>query len=370
MKLTTNKAEKMLGKVSQTIPPVPRRWGVGNWQLWIGIIFSLGFLFLALRSVDLKETAIALSRVNALILGAAVASYVLSAAVKAIRWQLLLAPRKAPSFGRAFSIMSVGVMVNAFLPARLGDFTRAYLMGEAEADSKVYVLGTVAVEKVADLLFLLLSVMVLLSHTCPGGRCQGMALPEWLIVPARGTALLIAVLLPCFILLTWQRDFFLRMVEWASRFVPSGWREWLLRQTRYGLASLEVVRRPRLLIGLFGWSLIVLILSILTNYLVFMSLELALPVWASLLLLVVLQVGAAVPSSPGRIGVFQYLVILALSIFAVDKNVALGYSIVLYLVIYVPIVLIGGYCLWREKITWQKLAEAAAVLNRLGSRTR
>jgi len=86
--------------------------------------------------------------------------------------------------------------------------------------------------------------------------------------------------------------------------------------------------------------------------------------------LVVLQVGMAVPSSPGRIGVFQYLVILALSIFAVDKNVALGYSVVLYLVIYVPMVLIGGYCLWREKVTWQKLAEASAMLNRLGNRTR
>ena len=79
--------------------------------------------------------------------------------------------------------MSVGMMMNSFLPARLGDFTRAYLIGEAESDSKVYVLGTVAVEKVADLLFLLLSLMVLLSQ---------MALPEWLSGSARGMALMLA----------------------------------------------------------------------------------------------------------------------------------------------------------------------------------
>jgi uncharacterized membrane protein YbhN (UPF0104 family) len=283
---------------------------------------------------------------------------VFSTAAKAIRWQLLLAVRKAPSFGRAFSVLSVGLMVNTFLPARLGEFARAYLMGEAEADSKVYVLGTVAVEKVADLLFLLLTLMVLLSHTCPGGRCQGMALPDWLAGPARGTALVLAVLLPCFVLLVWQRDFILRMVERTSRFVPPAWREWLLRQTRYGLASLDVVRRPRLLIGLLGWSLIIWILNALTNYLVFLALELVMPVWASLLLLVVLQVGTAVPSSPGRIGVFQYLVILTLSNFAMDKNVALGYSVVLYLVIYVPIALLGIWGLWHEKITWGKLTEA------------
>jgi hypothetical protein len=361
MKLTPGTREKALGKEPRAVPSAPRRWGLRNWQLWTGVVFSLGFLVLALRDVDLRETANALHRVNVLMLGAAVASYVLSAAAKAIRWKLLLAARKAPFFGRVFSVMSVGVMVNAFLPARLGEFARAYLMGEAEADSKVYVLGTIAVEKVADLLFLLLSLMLLLSR---------MALPEWLAGSARGMALTLAILVPCFVLLAWQSNFILRMVEQASHFVPSAKREWLVLQIHYGLASLDVVRRPRLLTGLFGWSLIVWILSALTNYLVFLALKLALPVWASLLLLVVLQVGTAVPSSPGRIGVFQYLAILTLSIFAVNKDVALGYSIVLYLVVYVPIALIGGYCLWREKITWQKLTEAAAMLNHLGGRTR
>lgn len=348
MKLTPGTGEKTPGKEPRAVPSAPQRWGKGNWQLWIGVVFSLGFLVLALRNVDLTETANALRRVNVLILSAAVASYVFSAAAKAIRWQLLLAVRKAPSFGRAFSVLSVGLMVNTFLPARLGEFARAYLMGEAEADSKVYVLGTVAVEKVADLLFLLLLLAALLSQ---------MALPEWLAGPARGTALVIAILVPCFVLLAWQSDFILRMVEQTSRFVPSAKREWLARQTHYGLASLDVVRRPRLLIGLLGWSLIVWILSALTNFLVFLALELTMPAWASLLLLVVLQVGTAVPSSLGRIGVFQYLVILTLSIFAVDKNVALGYSVVLYLVIYVPIALLGVWGLWHEKITWGKLTE-------------
>jgi uncharacterized protein (TIRG00374 family) len=359
MNLVPGMDEKSPGKEPHATPSALRRWGLGSWQLWIGVVFSLGFIWLTLRGVDLKETVNALRWVNVPILIVAVASYVLSAAVDAIRWQLLLAARKPPSFGRAFSVLSVGVMVNAFLPARLGDFARAYLMGEAEADSKVFVLGTVAVEKVADLLFLLLSLIVLLSQV---------TLPQWLADSARGMALFLAILVPCFILLAWQRDFILRMVERTSRFIPSEWREWLVRQTRYGLTSLNVVRSPRLLAGLFGCSLIGWILSACTNYLVLLAMGLVLPFWASLLLLVVLQVGTNVPSSPGRIGVFQYLVILTLSILFVDKGVALGYSIVLYLVIYVPIVLIGGYCFWREKITWQKLAEAAVMLNRLGSR--
>jgi hypothetical protein len=49
----------------------------------------------------------------------------------------------------------------------------------------------------------------------------------------------------------------------------------------------------------------------------------------------------------------------------VDKNVSLGYGVLLYLVIYVPNALLGIYCLWREKITWHTLEKAAAALKLL-----
>ena len=354
MKLVPGPGERMSGIDAHSGSSVFRRWILRRWQWWIGILFSFVFLILALRGVNIGETINTLNRVNVFLLGAAVISFMLSAAAKAIRWQLLLSLRKAPTFSKAFSILSVGLMMNAFLPTRLGEFSRAYLMGEAESDSKVYVFGTIAIEKASDLLSLLALLAVLLLQ---------MTLPEWLAVPARSTALVITILVPCFIFLIWQRDFVLRIVEWISHSFPLRWREWLLRQTRYGLASLEVIRRPRMLIGIFGWSLIVWMISALTNYLVFMALKLTVPFLASLLLLAVLQVGTAVPSSPGSVGVFQYLVILTLSIFSIDKNVALGYSIVLYLVIFVPIALLGIWGLWQEKITWNKITEAAVRIS-------
>lgn len=357
MKLPTGTNQPAPATGTQVGASASRRWRLGSWHLWLGIAFSLGFLWLSLRGVDLGELVGALVRVNVLLLGLAVASYVLTTAAKAARWQLLLSAHKAPSFARSFSALSVGVLVNSFLPARLGEFARAYLLGTAEGASKVYVLGSIALEKGIDLLFLLLALTILLIQ---------MALPVWLADSARGVALLIVVLAPCLALLIWQRNFILRRLERASRFVPPARRAWLLRQTCFGLASLDVLRRPRLLAGLFGWSLFVWILSVLTNYLVFLMLGLVLPFWTALLLLVVLQVGSAVPSSPGRIGVFQYLVITTLSIFAVDRSIALEAGILLYLVIYAPVVLIGTLCLWREKVTWQKFDKVLTLMNRPG----
>ncbi|MDE3090794.1 MAG: flippase-like domain-containing protein [Chloroflexota bacterium] len=339
---------------TRSAPATPIRFG--GWQLWIGAIFSLGFIFLVLRDVHLADVANALSQVNPGLMLLAVASFVVTGVAKAARWRMLFALRQKPSLGRAFSVLSIAIMLNSFAPARLGELARAYLIGEDGVNSKTYALGTIAVEKVSDLIFLVLTLSLLLSQ---------MALPDWLAGPARATALVIAVLVPLFLLLAWQNQLVLRALRRISGRLSRGWGEWLFEVLR-GLESLQVLRHPRLLLGLTAWSALILVLGASTNYIVFAALGLNLSVWAALLLLVVLQVGVAVPSSPGRIGVFHYLVVLALSIFGIAKEIALGYSVVLYLVVYVPIAVIGGYCLWREKVTWQKLAEAAAALNRLG----
>ncbi|MBI3914941.1 MAG: flippase-like domain-containing protein [Chloroflexi bacterium] len=338
-------------------PPAAFSMRVGGWQLWVGAVFSVGFIVLVLRDVHLADVANALRQVNPGLMLFAVASFVVTGVAKAARWRMLFASRQKPSLGRAFSVLSIAIMLNSFAPARLGELARAYLIGEDGVNSKTYALGTIAVEKVSDLIFLVLTLSLLLSQ---------MALPDWLAGPARATALIIAVLVPLFLLLAWQNQLVLRALGRLSGRLSLSWGEWFLQMVSRGLESLQVLRHPRLLLGLAAWSALIVALGASTNYIVFAAMGLNLSAWAALLLLVVLQVGVAVPSSPGRIGVFHYLVVLALSIFGIAKEIAIGYSVVLYLVVYVPIALMGGYCLWREKITWQKLGEAAATLNRLG----
>jgi len=47
MKLTPGAREKTFGKEPRAVPAALRRWGVGDSQLWIGVVFSLCFLALA-----------------------------------------------------------------------------------------------------------------------------------------------------------------------------------------------------------------------------------------------------------------------------------------------------------------------------------
>ena len=80
----------------------------------------------------------------------------------------------------------------------------------------------------------------------------------------------------------------------------------------------------------------------------FRALGLDLPVVAALLVLAVVQLGTAVPSTPGKVGVFQYLSVLALGPFGVGQGVALSYGILLHLVSYAPPIVLGGAGLWVE----------------------
>ena len=57
--------------------------------------------------------------------------------------------------------LAIGYFANSMLPARLGDVARAYLAGRAFGISRLAVLGTIVVERLADGLFILFVVAVL-----------------------------------------------------------------------------------------------------------------------------------------------------------------------------------------------------------------
>ena len=93
------------------------------------------------------------------------------------------------------------------------------------------------------------------------------------------------------------------------------------------------------------------------------SLGIDVPLVAPLLLLVVLQIGVRVPSSPGSIGVFHYLSVLTLSVFGVEKDLAFSYGVLLHLVTYLPPSLLGIAYLGRSGYSLSRLRQAAGTVS-------
>ena len=316
-------------------------------RLWLGILVGAIFLLLALRNVRFPDLLGALTQANTLFLIAASGSVLATSLAKTIRWKLLFFPRhRGLHLDRLFSVLFIGQTVNSVLPARLGEIARAYLVGELEKVSKSWTLGTIVVEKALDSMMLLL-VMAALVPSVP--------LPVWIRSSGLTLVVVLAVLFLFLVFLAPKRGLLNSLIERTMRYIPLSKRLGLSQKISLALRSLEPLKDWRAMAGLLLLSSIVWALALSTNALTLAAMNMNPPLWVSALLLVVLQVGGSIPTSPARIGVFHYLCILTLSLVAVDRSRALGFALVLHLIVYAPMILLGTLFMWRESFSLWRL---------------
>lgn len=326
----------------------------GSWARFaIGLGFSVLCLWLALRDVPLAAVGRSLQQAQPGWIVAALVSVVLTNIVKTVRWRLLFYPhhRHLP-ISSLFAILMGGQAVTLAFPVRAGELVRAYLVGARFGDSKVQTLATIVVEKLLDLAMLALLFLILVPVLA--GTVPGVASPITLdALAARQPFLLtvVAVFVVATILLLAQRS---RLLGWSRRGAERlagerGTRGLALLESAF--RGLEALRYPRIAVTIVGCSLLVWIMAGVTNYLVLAAVGLPANWVVSFAVLGILQAGIVVPSSPGKVGVFQVLAQWTLLWFGVSAVDGLAYGIVLYVVGPLSIMIMGGLCLAWE--SWQ-----------------
>ena len=328
-------------------------WRSAAWQrrmrFAVGTFVSLGLLWLAFRGADWRRAWETIRHANVWLLMIGLGTVVLTALQKTARWRLMLFPHHGPiRLLRLFSIFLAGQVINAVIPARLGEVARAYLVGESEGVSKAHALWTTVVEKVLDTLTLLLFL---------AGISAFVSLPPWLQGARWTLTLIIAaglIILGLVVIRQARVTHWLEGLSQAHTWVQRFRLPYLLRVVA---DSLKLMRRPRLFWRLFAWSIVAFLTAAATNWIVAVALGLRLSYSACLLLLAVLQISAVVPipTSPGRVGLFHSLCVVSLAIFGVEREIALGYSLVLHVLVYLPMTVGGPIGIWRAGYDWRKV---------------
>jgi uncharacterized protein (TIRG00374 family) len=264
--------------------------------------------------------------------------YVLTVLAKTARWQLLFEPAMLP-FGSLCAALSIGVAVNFLLPARLGEVARVYVLRRREGEYVARLAGTVVAEKLVDLAALGLVTLIAVPFA---------PLPPWLRTSAlRLTAiLLVGGLLVATVSVHMPRV--RALWRWIARtFVPVDPNR-LEKQFDLAVAGFAPLRRPAVLLRVGAWSAAIWCLMIATNYVLFFALPLQ-PSWVeATVMLLVLNLGVAVPSTPGKFGVFPALANVTLGLFGVSREAAFSYGALLYLVVIVPQLGLAGIFAWQE----------------------
>lgn len=318
-----------------------------QWRFWLGIALSLICLVLVLRNIDFSEVLTSLRQANYAWLLPASLPYVGTIASKVLRWQLLF-PHQHTNMRREklFSALMISYALNTILPARLGELARAYVIGETESLSKSLAISTIVVEKVLDVLTLLLFLVLLLPLV---------SLPPWVQKPALVMTPIFLSLLAIILALTYQRQRTLNVVSVCLNRIPRLRGQRLLGSLDSALAGFDVLRSVRRNIVLWAWSLAVWVTGALFILFVMFAFRIDAPPWAAVLLLCVSSLGMTVPSSPGYIGVYHWLIVSVLLIFNVDRELALSFAFALHALTFLPLTLLGIVCMMRENYSLQRI---------------
>jgi hypothetical protein len=294
--------------------------------LAIGLPLSAVFLWLAVRNADPASVRRALedARIGPVLL--AVVAVALLYWVQAMRWRSIAS---TPQVRRArfYEMVVSGIACNNVLPGRLGDLFRARWLGLEARIPAGRALGTVVLDRGCDVLALLAFLALGLG---------AVATSEWLLRIGVGAVGLLAALAAAVL---FARVYTRRRPR--ERHTRNLVRR-VLRDLAEMLAEPLGRRRPAIWIGL---SLLAWATWAVMAILVGRSLGIELGLLDAMFVAAVMNLGVAIPSSPGFIGTYQWLGVAALGLLGIAQEEALAFTIILQATWYVPTTIAGGIAL-------------------------
>ena len=325
-------------------------WLRRNLYSLLGLAISVVAIWQLIAQVNPADVAQVMLRANWWMVALCVVSIPVSMAIKAIRWHYLFVDREAVTFEPLLSSLYVGYLVNTILPGRVGEFVRAFLVGQRERVNTPAALATIVLEKVLDLVALAVMLLFVVAQ---------LPLPEALRVGAGSFLALLGIGLAGLVVVVAAPSLVLRLVDFVVGAVPLLGRFSVGRLAHSFIGAFAVLRQGRRLPGLLGWSAMVWVGALFTIWsgLAGVGVEVGLPI--VLLVLVVTNLGMTAPSAPGYVGVYHFLVVQSLLPFGVSVEHATGAAFLIHALIFGNFVLFGLWFVWRSGYSLSRLRTAS-----------
>jgi uncharacterized protein (TIRG00374 family) len=322
----------------------------------IVLALAAGLVALFLHNVDLWGVASNIARARPEWLALSLLTMFVNLALRALRWQYLLAPLGHTTFASSFRATAVGFAANSLLPARAGELIRPYFLarqarhtsGDGTRMSATGAFATIILERLLDVVTVL---VLLASYVFVSGGDLERTNPavfagvKWAGATAAAGSLTALVVL---FVLAGDPARLGRTMTRLEQVLPSTLAGLIARIAEKFARGLGAIRRPGRLIGALLWSF-PLWLSIAAGiWCVAVAFRFPVPFTGSFLLIALLVIGVAVPT-PGAIGGFHEAFRIGATMFyGAPDEAAVGAAIVLHLFSIGPALLLGLLFAARE----------------------
>lgn len=327
---------------------------------FVAFLLTAALVYFAFRGLDLEAGMKAVSSARIVPLLAGVLLMVVSHAVRAYRWQILLRPlKRRTSFSRAFRSTIAGYGANNLIP-RSGEILRPFMMAKGEDLPLAGVLASVVVERLADVIALALLVVFSLLVV----EDKLLAAFPWLATFAVPALIAVLVTLIGFVVIFFSERRTLAFVRVISRFLSASLAtkiEKIASDFSRGLRGLDRRAVLPLIIGttgiwgLYGISMYVSLMGFTQPQMASINLS------GAFVLLTLSGISFTIPM-PGATGTYHVFISQGLTqLFGVPLQVGLAYAVLTHLLSFSLMTVLGLVFLFREGLSFASLKKVKAA---------
>lgn len=305
------------------------------WQSILTAVLAVAALAWVLHDVDASAFVAAIAGIRWSWVALGLVFDILSYACQGYRWSILFPSSARLSPFAATKAIYIGLFTNEVMPLRLGEFVRAWLASRWTGLRLAVVVPTLALERLMDALWLAASVgaAALFVHLPPM-----LERAAWILAGVAALSLLALAAL----LVHPTRHPRLRRLRPLRR--------QLLAAARSGALSRGFLASGALLAA-----------QILAFYFIQRACSLPFGLGVAAVVLLIVHLGTAIPNTPANVGSYQFFVVFGLTLFGADKTAAAAFSLVVFVLLTLPLWLLGFLALRSTGATLAQLRSQAAA---------
>jgi hypothetical protein len=299
----------------------------------VTLVVSVACVLWAVHGVSWSELGEEIAELDWRWVAVAAVVQLLVYVVQAWRWSLLLAPVGKVTQWAAVGAIYVGLFANEVLPLRAGEVIRCFLLARWSKIPISVTLASALIERIFDGALLIIGVVFSLRYIrhFPLSHGQTRAID----ILTTGSIFLGILIVICAALLGiamyWREQTLdaildVPMFSWAHVFIE----------------DLHRIGHSRSLYASAAASIPFLLVQIVPIYAIMQAYGFETVSWAqAAALTVLLRLGSVVPQAPGNVGLFQVLSTLGLTLFGVPAAMARRFTVILWAVVTVPLLVAG-----------------------------
>ncbi len=320
-------------------PPGRRRRGPAR-NVILGYLLAVVFLAWVFRGIEFSRLFENVARISWTLVVLGLLCDVLSYLCAGVRWHLLLKPLGNVGFLRTTQAIYAGLFLNEVLPMRVGELARAYLVSEWLRADVLRVVPSMAIERLSEGVWLAFGI---------GLTALFVPLPKNLMKSADVAGVIVLAGVAAFVLLVlWRRR---RPGVAPSSPEAPGLRGRLRRALRdlgRGFGDIGLTWNTA---GALGVTFPVFAFQAVSFWLMMAAYHIPLSFWAGAAVFLIVHFGTALPNAPANVGAYQFFCVLGLRLFGVDKTLAAGFSFVVFVLLTLPLLVIGFFALGQSGLS-------------------